>query len=98
MKELVILIPVYQLRLEPLEIMSLSSVRSHCSDYDIRFLAPEGLQLKESITQGIPYLYMPREFFEGFQGYNRLMISTFPRQISKQSLYISALRGKPVRQ
>lgn len=75
MKELVILIPVYQLRLEPLEIMSLSSVRSHCSDYDIRFLAPEGLQLKESITQGIPYLYMPREFFEGFQGYNRLMMS-----------------------
>ena len=25
-------------------------------------------------------------------------ISTFPRQISKQPLYISALRGKPVRQ
>ena len=28
----------------------------------------------------------------------RVCDSTFPRQISKQSLYISALRGKPVRQ
>ena len=27
-----------------------------------------------------------------------VILSTFPRQISKQSLYISALRGKPVRQ
>ena len=29
---------------------------------------------------------------------SKKIYSTFPRQISKQSLYISALRGKPVRQ
>ena len=44
----------------------------------------------------------------GFTGYRSMVKadadldnmynSTFPRQISKQSLYISALRGKPVRQ
>lgn len=75
MHDVIVLIPAYRAELKPLERMSLASVQKYCHGYDIRFLAPDGLKIHDEMAQGIPYLYMSPELFDGFQGYNRLMMS-----------------------
>lgn len=75
-KRLIVLIPVYRPELEPLEVLSLTSIRKYCHAYPLYFLAPEGLRITHPSAQGIPYLYLPKEYFDGFAGYNRLMMST----------------------
>lgn len=75
-KRLIVLIPVYRPELEPLEVLSLTSIRKYCHAYPLYFLASEGLRITHPSAQGIPYLYLPKEYFDGFAGYNRLMMST----------------------
>lgn len=55
--------------------------------------AAENHDLKERLWQRLQEKAARRQ-----QEPLKIIDSTFPRQISKQSLYISALRGKPVRQ
>lgn len=70
---LAIVIPIYRNKLEHNELISLQQALKYFREYDIFFLAPEGLKLKNNY--GIKYLFFEKEFFESVRSYSRLMLT-----------------------
>lgn len=72
-----VIIPIYKQNLTAEEKLSLESVDRYLKNYGITFLAPENLNIGQAF-QMIPEAEecrMPKEFFDGFSGYNHLMLS-----------------------
>ena len=75
-KSCVIVVPVYKKYISRYEQISLSQCLKILSNYDIRFVAPKGLDLSfydEKVRKNTIF-YEP-EFFDGISGYNKLMQS-----------------------
>lgn len=72
-----IVIPVYKKDISPEENISLINTKEKLGKYGITFLAPEDLDLTEfqKVIPEAKECRMRREYFEGFSGYNRLMLS-----------------------
>lgn len=77
-KEVVVVIPVYQPELSGQEERNLINNTEKLSYYDICFVCPEGLDMSY-YQKNVPLAQMKRfkpSFFEGLQGYNQLMLSS----------------------
>ena len=72
-----ILIPFYKENLTGMERLSLRRTNNILKDYSIFFIAPEGLNISEGkrIIADAKECRMDSAFFDGFSGYNRLMLS-----------------------
>ena len=73
MKDLAVVIPVYRELFEHNELISLQQAVRCFDGYDLFFLAPEGLQVKENID--LEYKYFPIKFFESVRSYSNLMLT-----------------------
>ena len=76
-KRVRVVIPVYKQNITAEERLSLESAHRYLKNYGITFLAPEDLNLDQAFQQ-IPEAdecRMPKEYFDGFSGYNHLMLS-----------------------
>ncbi len=71
---LVIVIPIYTSTLTADEERSLKQLQRLCTNETILVVAPEGLTLPHAL-QGYDSERFSASFFEGIQGYNRLMMS-----------------------
>jgi len=77
--DLIILIPIYQPQLSPLEQFSVShSLRQLKAGRQVAFIGPVGLDLSayERLYPGIPCIRFPEACFSSIKGYNRLLMST----------------------
>lgn len=72
--ELAIVIPIYKNDLNPNEIISLKQVCMKLGNFQIFFLAPQGLVLG-SAPKTIRYVYFPEENFNSVETYSRLMMN-----------------------
>jgi hypothetical protein len=70
-----IVVPVYRCDFSTDEKVSLATIRKHLSGYGICFVAPESLELEEITLPGETTEHFPDTFFEGIEGYNRLLKS-----------------------
>lgn len=72
-----IVIPIYKRELNDYERISLETIVKHFSSYDMYAAIPNGLDISEECTKKYPFLIKRFEdyFFDGFDGYNRLMTS-----------------------
>ena len=72
-----VVIPVYKKDISPEENISLINTKEKLGKYGITFLAPEDLDMTEfqKVIPEAKECRMRREYFEGFSGYNRLMLS-----------------------
>ena len=70
-----IVVPVYRGEFTSDEKISLSTIREHLSGYGICFVAPESLVLEGITRQGEVVERFSDEFFQGIEGYNRLLKS-----------------------
>lgn len=70
-----IVVPVYRCDFSADEKVSLATIRKHLSGYGICFVAPESLELEEITLPGEAIERFPDKFFEGIEGYNRLLKS-----------------------
>lgn len=78
-KLVVVTIPVYKQVLSTYEVMSLQQCFKLLRNYDIRLVAPEGLSLKnyeEAVGQPVNAEHFAPHFFDGIEGYDKLMLST----------------------
>lgn len=73
-QSLVIVIPIYSSTLTEDEERSANRLRSLCTNEDICVVAPEGLSLP-SLLQDYRTERFESAYFDGIQGYNRLMMS-----------------------
>lgn len=73
----IVLIPIYRDTLEPLEQFSLDFSVVRISNYEMRFLAPEKLDVGYYTRRypGIPVQRFPDVFFASIQGYNQLLLT-----------------------
>ena len=77
-KQVAIVIPTYKESLNNNEIISLTQTAKVFGNYPIFFLTYEGLCI-DSAKELVPnaeVTYMDKEYFDGFSGYNSLMMST----------------------
>lgn len=74
-----IIIPIYKKELNDYEKISLNSIVRHLSSYDIYAIVPHGLDITEECTVIYPFMTkrFDKKYFDGFDGYNRLMTSSF---------------------
>ena len=72
-----VVIPVYKNEISQEERISLIYTKEKLERYGITFLAPEGLELAElfEVIPGAKVCRLQPEYFEGFSGYNRMMLS-----------------------
>ena len=72
-----VVVPVYKKEISTEENISLASTKEKLSKYGITFLTPEGLDIVEFLEMmpGAKECRMKQDFFDGFSGYNRLMLS-----------------------
>jgi len=76
MRDVVIVIPVYQQELQWYEQMSLARCFEVLGHYPIVFVAPEGVALDfGEAYREVPRVTFPARFFESVAGYNELMLS-----------------------
>lgn len=78
-KEVIIIIPTFKTELLPDESISVRQVFNILSDYDICFIAPEGLDISYKEIEGKDYRIecFKREYFESVDGYSKLCTSSF---------------------
>lgn len=77
-KEICIVIPIYKETLNVLEIQSVDQCISILSDYTIHFVCSKGLNVdfyKENFSGIRDIAFFDKVYFEGIEGYNRLMLS-----------------------
>lgn len=85
MRDVVVIVPVYQASLSPLEAYSLDRSMATLRGRDIVFIGPEGLDLAYYRARygDIVYRAYPAENFASIPGYNRLLLSqSFYREFS----------------
>ena len=76
--DLIVLIPVYKIRLDDAEIFSIRQSLSRLRpERRIRFIAPEGInkEFYNSSFPGIEFDHYPPDFFNSIEGYNYLLLS-----------------------
>lgn len=94
MKDVIVLIPVYQDDLSKDEIYSFNRCLDILLPYDIGIVAPYSLNLPQIINgRMLPIYRFHDSFFEGIYGYNRLMLSRefYLRYIDYQYILIYQL-------
>ena len=77
MTSVIVLVPIYQAHLSPLEHYSLSTSIAALPGRTIAFIGPEGLDLafyREHYPQ-IPFTPFAQDYFASIPGYNRLLLS-----------------------
>ena len=75
---LIILVPIYQAELSPIEHFSLKhSLAQLKPDRQVAFIGPEGLDLAayERDFPGIPFVAFEKDSFSSVKGYSRLLLS-----------------------
>ena len=76
MKKVAVVIPTYSEELKPHELISLRHVCKVLKDYDIIFVAPEGLNCNYGdFCVGLKVMYFPKAFFKGTISYSQLLLS-----------------------
>ena len=70
-----VLIPIYKSSLAADEVVSLASIRENVAAEEICFVAPQSLNLERIIHPGENSERFEDDFFQGIEGYNRLMTS-----------------------
>lgn len=77
MRDVVVIVPVYQASLSPLEAYSLDRSMATLRGRDIVFIGPEGLDLAYYRARygDLVYRAYPAESFASIPGYNRLLLS-----------------------
>lgn len=78
-KQVVIVLPIYQVNLSAFEKTSLFYCKKHLSEYDIVVIAPQSLSIDIQFlsfieTEGLSVVYFDNRFFGGIKGYNQLML------------------------
>jgi len=76
--DLIVLIPVYKIRLDDAEFFSIrQSLSKLRPERRIRFIAPEGInkEFYNSSFPGIEFDHYPPDFFNSIEGYNYLLLS-----------------------
>lgn len=73
----VVLVPIYQAQLSPLEHYSLATSLAALPGRDIRFIGPDGLDLTYYATHfpGVPFVGFEPAYFQSIPGYNRLLLN-----------------------
>lgn len=71
-----VLVPIYRSLVVGDEAVSLASIRRHLGARGICFVAPESLDLGEVLRLGESVERFPDDYFEGIDGYNRLLKSS----------------------
>jgi hypothetical protein len=71
-----VIIPVYRSSISSLEELSLLSIRRHIPAQILSFIVPESLDISGVLRPGESVEFFPDNFFDGIEGYNRLMTST----------------------
>lgn len=71
----VIVVPIYKNHINRYEQISLSQCLKILSNYDIRFVAPKGVDLSFYDEKVRANTIFELEFFDGISGYNKLMQS-----------------------
>lgn len=74
----VVVIPVYKSNLSEYEVISLKNNINKFKGYDISVIVPQGLDVSEMTTyldQKLSIITFDKDYFKGFDGYNRLMLS-----------------------
>jgi hypothetical protein len=77
MPQATVVIPIYKAELSYLEIKSLKQIYTILSSFRITIIKPESLNitcLKEDFSE-LTFTSFPDAYFEGVQGYNKLMLS-----------------------
>ena len=77
-KKVKVVIPIYKAELSELETISLNRVYSVLSDYTIVVIKPQSLNLDKLKADypNLEYESFNDAFFDGFNGYNKLMLSS----------------------
>ena len=78
MKDCVVVIPVYKNSFTDVEVISLKRIVNILNEYDIVIIIPEGLDISAFniyLTAEINIIKFNRNYFNGFDGYNTLMLS-----------------------
>lgn len=81
----VILVPIYRSSFTEDEMLSLHRLQAICANLPIRFVAPESLTFD---SHNIPVERFDDMFFQGIEGYNRLMLSATFYQRFEQYDYL----------
>jgi hypothetical protein len=78
MKKVVVLVPIYKPELDAKEQYSLDLSFKTLAGRDIRFIGPEGLDLRlyQERYPSVPFIPFEAEYFRSIPGYNRLLMST----------------------
>lgn len=71
-----VLVPIYKKKLTTEEGVSLGTIRKRISRYGISFIAPDSLDLSGIIEKGEVIERFNSEYFQGIEGYNRLLKSS----------------------
>ncbi len=97
MKKLCVIIPVYKTELNAMEEESVFRTFQILASRDICFVAPEGLDITYYLNffenREPNFVFLEKEFFEGIQGYNKLMLD--PAFYNRFSNYEYMLIAQP---